>query len=86
MNKQPKSIQLTQWLEEWDPLNIGKASYDTEKADIMGILYVTDNPRIVAQKIKETLDFSFGEAPSTEKCLEAAHTLILLKNDISCSL
>ncbi|MBM7694400.1 hypothetical protein JOC77_003861 [Peribacillus deserti] len=86
MNKQDKSIPLNQWLDEWDPLDIGPSSYDTEKADIMGILYISDNPRIVAEKIKEILEFSFGETISTEKSLAAANMLLLLKNDSSCSI
>ncbi|WP_180955214.1 DUF1871 family protein [Peribacillus deserti] len=86
MNKQDKSIPLNQWLEEWDPLNIGPSSYDTEKADIMGILYITDNPRTVAAKIKEIIEFSFEETLSMEKCLAAANTMLLLKNDSSCSI
>ncbi|WP_409295108.1 DUF1871 family protein [Peribacillus sp. SCS-26] len=85
-NNNKEAISLDQWLYEWDPLDMGADSYVTEKAEILGLLYTTDNPGTIAEKIKEILEFSFGESPGTEQCMNAARTLVQLKNSQSCEL
>ncbi|WP_409290063.1 DUF1871 family protein [Peribacillus sp. SCS-37] len=81
-----EAISLDQWLYEWDPLNIGADSYVTEKAEILGVLYITDNLSTIAAKIKEILEFSFDESPGAELCMNAARILVQLKNNQSCEL
>lgn len=79
-------IRLVIALNEWDPFHLGFGNYETEIADIVQAVHISDDEQILATKIQEIFEFSFEEIIPIEKCQKIASQLINIKHAGSCSL
>lgn len=79
-------IRLVIALNEWDPFHLGFGNYETEIADVVQAVHISDDEQILATKIQEIFEFSFEEIIPIEKCQKIASQLINIKHAGSCSL
>ncbi len=79
MNK--KAILL---LQEWDPFNVGRKSYELEIADVIAELQVLDHPTDLAKRIREIYEHSYEIWIPIEKCMQIAYKLVAIKYEAKC--
>jgi hypothetical protein len=80
------SYKLINVLNKWDPFKIGEGQFDPEIADILQAVHDHDDAAKIARRIQSVFEFSFEQLLPYEQCLSVANTLLIIKNEDSCSL
>ncbi|WP_066369902.1 DUF1871 family protein [Neobacillus fumarioli] len=73
-------------LNEWNPFNLKKGSYETEIADCIQAIHELDDPLRLAKRIQSIYEFSFEEKIPLESCLKTAGELLAVKAEDACEL
>jgi hypothetical protein len=86
MEVQEMNIRLVIALNEWDPFGVGFGNYETEIADVVQAVHITDDEMMLAKRIQEIYEFSFIQTIPTDKCQKIANQLLQIKTKTSCTL
>jgi hypothetical protein len=76
--------KLMKLLQDWDPLQCGPESYETEIVDVIQAAYEIEDTRYLAKRIKFIYEFSFEETLPLKECQKIADQISQLKDTTSC--
>ncbi len=73
-------------LADWDPLGYGKASYETEWADVLQAVHEYPDSARIAERIQGIFHFSYDEHIPMEQCRRIAKKLVAVRESASCDI
>lgn len=86
MQVQKMNLRLVDVLNEWDPFACGAGGYEPEIADVVQAVHDINDAEKLARRIQSIYEFSFEQIIPLAGCLKMAKTLLLIKNQDSCTI
>lgn len=79
MDVKEMNRKVMHMVEQWNPLNLERESYQVEAEQVLTALQQVDDPSDLGKNIQEIYQHSFQQWIPIEKCVEISYKLIAIK-------